>query len=139
MRLFTPRRIVFWGGFAIFVCATTYIYWKPELLDFGGVTGTVRAGLLGLWLAFTGYSIYCIPRESLWQSAQKIWELFWGWQVTVDLYISVFLSIGVVWLVTGSLIETLIWAIAIIPFANLAILLFLIFHIDEILAAFGIG
>ena len=59
--------------------------------------------------------------------------------MTLDLYISVFLSIGLVWLVTGSLIETAIWSVAILPFANLTILLFLIFHIDEILAAFGVA
>ncbi|MEL6566849.1 MAG: hypothetical protein AAFQ22_00415 [Pseudomonadota bacterium] len=138
MELFTLRRILFWGGFATFVCGSTYVYWKPELLDFASTTGIVRAGLIAVWFAFTGYSIYCIPFESLWQSATKILKLLWGWQVTVDLYISVFLSIGLVWLVTGSLVETLIWSIAIVPFANLAILLFLVFHIDEILAVFGI-
>ena len=132
------RRILFWGGFALFVGVALVTYWDAKLLRVNDTVGLARLGLISVWLAFTGYSIYCIPQESLWQSAKQILTLFWGRQVTADLYISVFLSIGLIWLVTGSLTETLLWSLVSIPYANLAILLFIILHLDEILTAFGL-
>lgn len=132
----STRRILFWGSFASFVCVAVATHWDPSLLEVNDTTGRIRAVLLVVWLAFTGYSIYCIPHESLWRSAQAILKLYWGRQVTADLYISVFLSIGLVWLVTRSAAETVLWSVFIVPFANLAILLFIILRLDDITRAF---
>ena len=139
MRILSIRRILFWGGFAICVCIAFAMYWDASFFEFNGTERGVRLALLVTWLAFTAYSLYCIPHESLWQSAQAILKLFWGRQVTADLYISVILSMGLVYLVTGSILETLLWSLFFLPFANLAILLFLILHVEDIVRAFGLN
>ena len=133
------RRLVFWGGFALFVCIALVTQWSDTLLKFDDSKGLVRAGLIVIWLSFTAYSLYCIARESLLQTATDILRLYWGRQVGADLYISVLMSIGLVYLVTSSVTETLLWSIAFIPFANLAILLFIILRLEDILSAFGLG
>lgn len=139
MRLLSARRVVFWGAFFIFVCVAFATHLTDEFWQFQGPVGFTRAMILAVWIGFTSYSIYCIPHESLWRSAQEILRLFWGRQVTADLYISVGLSIGLVWLVTGSILETLLWSLAFLPFANLAILLFIALHVPEILGGFGVA
>lgn len=129
---------MFWGGYAAFLAIIFATHWDSSLTDFSGAVGKARLALIIVWLGFLGYSVFCIPRESLWRSAKEILSLKWGWQVTVDLYISVLLSIALIWLVTGSIVETMLWSIACIPFANLAILPFLILHVEEIFAGFGL-
>jgi hypothetical protein len=134
----SARRIIFWGGFLGIVVAAISVYWKPEFLSADTPVGVTRAVLFFIWVLFTGYSIYCIPKESLFESAKRILSLHWGRQVTADLYISALLSIALVWLVTQSMVETLLWGLAIIPYVNLVILLFIILHLDQIMLGFGL-
>lgn len=136
MQILSIRRVLFWGGFAVCVSVAFATYWDASLLEFGGAAGGARLALLAVWFAFTAYSLYCIPQESLWQSAQDILKFFWGRQVTADLYISVALSIGLVWLATGSVLETLLWGLFFLPFA---IIVFLILHFDEIVGTFRLS
>lgn len=137
MRMLSLRRVLFWGGFTACSSVAFATYWDPSFFEFGSAAGRLRLFLLAVWIAFTGYSLYCIPQESLWNSAVEILKLFWGRQVAADLYISVFLSMGLVFLITGSVWETLLWGLFFLPFANLAILQFLILHTEELIGAFG--
>ena len=125
--------IVFFGFAAIAIGAN----WDPRLLDFGSKTGVVRLLLGVVWIGFLAYSIFSSSRESLFRTVRVMGNLYWGRQIGIDLYISVFLSIGVVYLVTGSLLATILWGLAFVPFANLAILLFVILHLDIIIGMLG--
>ena len=123
-----------WVAYLGFVVIAFWCLWRPEFFALGSATGLVRLALIGIWIAFLGYSIHCSRQESLFRTIGVMNKLYWGRQIGTDLYISVFLSIGLAYLVTGSVVETLLWALAFIPFANLAILPFVILYLDRIVA-----
>lgn len=129
-------RFVLWGSFFIFVAIATLTNWSDDLLRFDGPVGITRAVLIAVWIGFLIYSIYCSARENLFRTIGEMAKFHWGRQIGIDLYISVLLSIGLVYLVTGSVLETVLWAIPFIPFANQAILLFIILRLEDIIAAF---
>ncbi|MEO1043146.1 MAG: hypothetical protein AAFX52_12740 [Pseudomonadota bacterium] len=128
-----------WGGFVLFVVIALATQWNGDLLTINNGKGAVRMVLLALWLGFCGYSVLASRRENFFKTVRNMARLYWGRQIGADLYLSVFLSIGLVWLVTSSVTETILWSLAFIPFANMAILLFVILRLDDILAAFTLA
>jgi hypothetical protein len=46
---------------------------------------------LALLLLFAGYTIYASRTESFWKSLKTVLSLMWGRQVTMDLYLGIFL------------------------------------------------
>ena len=126
--------IILWAIFFGFSAIAIGLNWDPDLLDPRGTNGTVRLVLIAAWVAFTAYSIHCSRHENLFRTVGAMSKLYWGRQIGIDLYISVGLSIAFVYLVTGSIVTTLFWSLAFIPFANQAILLFVILYLDDILA-----
>jgi hypothetical protein len=132
-------RIVLWGAFFLFVAIAMVTNWDRQLIQFDSATGIARLVLIAVWFGFIAYSIYCSRKENFFRAVGKINQFHWGRQIGIDLYISVFMSIALVYLVTGSIVQALLWSLAFIPFANLAILLFVILHLDEIVAAFTTG
>ncbi|MEM8937489.1 MAG: hypothetical protein AAGC77_13905 [Pseudomonadota bacterium] len=131
-------RVIPWALFYLFLAIAVYLNWCPELLRVGTGVEITRLILIAAWLGFLGFSHYCSQRENIFRTVNTMLTYFWGRQIGIDLYISVSLSLGLVYLVTGSFAETLLWSIAFIPFANLAILPFIILHLHEISAAFGL-
>ena len=129
----TPS-IILWSVFFAFCAIAIALFGDSGSFRFEGPVGIIRAGLVVAWLAFTGYSLICSRHENLFRTVSKMSELYWGRQIGIDLYISVFLSIGLVYLVTGSIAQTVFWGLAFIPFANQAILLFVILYLDRIVA-----
>ena len=125
---------ILWSVFFGFTAIAIALNWSPRLIDFDSATGAIRLVLIIVWIAFTAYSLHCSRHENLFQTVGKMSRLYWGRQIGIDLYISVFLSIGLVYLVTGSPVQTLFWGLAFIPFANQAILLFVILYLDRIFA-----
>jgi hypothetical protein len=130
-------KLLLWGSFFLFVGIALATNWDTQLIQFNSGPGIARLVLVLAWLGFTAYSLYCSRKENIFRTVGKINQFHWGRQIGIDLYISVFLSIGLVYLVTGSIFQTLLWSLAFIPFANLAILLFVILHLDQIIAAFS--
>ena len=126
--------IVLWTIFFAFCAIAIATNWDAALFDFSGAKGSVRLVLIAAWIAFTAYSLICSRHENLFRTVGTMSKLYWGRQIGIDLYISVFLSIAFVYLVTGSIGQTLFWGAAFIPFANQAILLFVILNLDRILA-----
>ena len=126
--------IVLWTIFFAFCAIAIVTNWDAALFDFSGAKGLVRLVLIAAWIAFTAYSLICSRHENLFRTVGTMSKLYWGRQIGIDLYISVFLSIAFVYLVTGSIGQTLFWGAAFIPFANQAILLFVILNLDRILA-----
>jgi len=125
-----------WPAFILFVVIAVFTSWNDQILQFDSGVGLTRLLLIIVWLAFLAYSIICSRHENIFRTIGTMKKLYWGRQIGIDLYISVFLSIALVYLVTGSIIQTLLWSLAFIPFANLAILLFIILHLDQIVAPF---
>ncbi|MEM6914728.1 MAG: hypothetical protein AAF511_12205 [Pseudomonadota bacterium] len=128
-----------WCGFALYVVIALVTQWDNDLLRVDSSVGGVRWVLIMMWLSFCTYSLVSAVRENFFKALRTMLQSYWGRQICIDLYISVLLSIGLVWMVTSSVIETILWSLAIIPFANLAILLFVILRLDDILAAFGLA
>lgn len=131
--------IVLWSVFFAFCAIAIGLHGNAGLLDFSGTTGLIRLVLIAVWVAFTAYSLICSRHENLFRTVGTMSKLWWGRQIGIDLYISVFLSVALVYLVTGSVGQTLFWGAAFIPFANQAILLFVILYLDRILAIAGAG
>ena len=129
--------MILWAVFFGFTATAVILNWDVRLLEFGSATGIVRLTLSVVWIGFLAYSIFCSTRESLFRTVGVMGQFYWGRQIGIDLYISVFLSIGLVYLVTGSPLATILWGLAFVPFANLAILLFVILHLNTIVAMSG--
>ncbi len=129
-------KALLWPAFWAFVAVALFTHWSPQLFQFNDAVGMVRLLLIIMWVAFVGYSMICSRHENIFKTIGVMNKLYWGRQIGIDLYISVFLSIGLVYLVTGSLLHTALWSLAFVPFANMAILLFIILYLDEIVAVF---
>ena len=128
-------KLLFWAIFALFVVVAVATADLETVLRFEGATGLGKAALITVWVAFVLYSVYCSTKENLFRSIAEIGKLHWGRQVGIDLYISMGLSIALVALVTGSALATLLWSLAIIAFANQAVLLFVILNFEAIASA----
>lgn len=123
-----------WGVFAVWATVAIALNWDDQLLDFSGSAGAIKAVMIVGWLGFLAYSWHCTRHENFVRSVREIWSKLWGKQIIFDLYISVFLSIAIVYIVTGSVAVTVFWSVAMIPFANQAIMLFAIIYLDRFIA-----
>jgi len=127
---------LFWPIFWLFVFVAIFANWDTQLLNINSSAGLVRTVLFAIWVSFVAYSYYCSRKENIFRTIGVINKFHWARQIEIDLYISVFLSIALVYLVTESVLATAFWSLAFIPFANMGILLFIILHVDEIISAF---
>lgn len=126
-------RLLLWGAFAVFVAAALILDRAPGALAFEGPNA---AGKLAVWAAFAGflgYTLYCSARESLFETIGKIGAFHWGRQIGLDLYVGLALFLGLIAL-SGAPIAVLLWAAPILLFGNLATLLYLALHYDEVIA-----
>ena len=130
------KRYQAWLYFSVFL-ALAYAFGSRE----GFVTttspfATGKAVVFVIFVLFLAYSIYANSRENFFRTLATMNGLWWGRQIGIDLYISVALSLVVVYLVEGSLVVTLIWAVPIVIFANLAILPYLLLNFAAVTAYF---
>ncbi len=130
-------RFLLWLLYFLFVAVALVYSWDERLLTVEDSVDFSRLLLLAIWISFVAYSYYCSRKENFFRTVSEMSKRYWGRQIGLDLYISVGLSICLVYLVTGSVIQTLLWSLAFIPFANMAILLFIILHLDKIVDAFS--
>ncbi len=130
-------RLILWALFAAFVVAALAIDGRAGMFAFDGPYG---AGKAIAWLAFAGFlafTLYCSARESLFATIGKMSALHWGRQIGLDLYIGLVLFLALIALNEGSLLAALLWAAPVLLFGNLATLLYLAIHFDEIAAKFA--
>lgn len=107
----------------IFSSTTPYGFWK--------------AGIWALFFLFLGYSLFSSYKENFFKSVVRISDMFWGWQIGIDLYIGV----GLMWTVIffhGGLSVFLVWIIPVLIYANLATLLYIALNFDSLINHFGI-
>jgi len=92
--------------------------------------------ILFVYLAFLVFSLYATAKENFFRSIVTVNQLLWGRQVGIDLYISVFLSLALIYLIEGSFLVLLLWLLPILFFANLAILPYILLNYEEIIEHF---
>jgi hypothetical protein len=100
--------------------------------------GSYYFGKYIVWIIFFfffGYSIYCSSRENFFKSVIRISEMFWGWQIGIDLYIGLILPLLIIYL-HGGVFVLLIWIIPVLIYANLATLLYLALNYDSLINHF---
>ncbi len=125
-----------WGIFIAFFLAALGLYWHPQILEFSGNVGLIKACVWIVLLAFAGYSYYSSTRENLFRTIRTMNGLYWGRQIGIDLYIGVSLFLIFIYLHEGSIISLAFWLIPTLLFANLATLLYIVIHLESILARF---
>ena len=119
-------------GFAIFAIYTRedkYLFTSQGSYSFGKYIAWI------IFLCFFLYSIYSSAKENFFKSVIRIGELFWGWQIGIDLYIGLFFSLLIIYLHGGVLIF-LVWLIPVLIYANLATLLYFALNYDSLISHF---
>ncbi len=101
--------------------------------------GPYAAGKYITWViffAFLAYSVYCSTQANFLKSLPKINQYIWARQIGIDLYISVFFSLALIYFNSGSIWVLLLWLVPVVIYANLAILLYIAMNYDSIIAHF---
>ncbi len=130
------KRHLLWILYAFFVIAAIATH-KGEPIFHS--TGPYAAGKYIAWFmffAFLAYSLYATTQASFIKSLPKINKHIWGRQIGLDLYISVFMSIFVIYLDSGSILVLLLWLVPVLIYANLAILLYVALNYGSLVAHF---
>ena len=100
-----------------------------------GPYGTGKYIVWLLFFSFLGYTIYCSRKENFFKSIKRISEMFWGWQVGIDLYIGLLLPLLIIYLHGGSVV-LLLWIVPVLINANLFTLLYFALNYDSLVAQF---
>ena len=131
------KRYGIWGLYAVFLALALRFGGTEGLLPTSDGRALPKAFVLCLYLGFLAYSILATKRENFMRSLGQMARLWWGRQIGMDLYVSVTLSLALIYLVTGSLLALALWLLPVLVFANLAILPFVLVNFGTILGAFG--
>ncbi|TCL08658.1 hypothetical protein BXY66_0696 [Shimia isoporae] len=117
-----------WLFYTVFLAAALMFGGREGLFALPDTHATGKIALMVVFVAFTAFSLYATKAENFFRTVRTINRYLWGRQIGLDLYISVFLSLGVIYLLEGSLLITALWALPILIFANLAILPYLLLN-----------
>lgn len=130
------KRYSLWIVYALFMgLAAAYGSREPLIsTDSPYVAGKIV--LLVVYACFVAYSLHATRKENFFKSVGSINAYLWGRQIGFDLYISVFLSLAVIYLVEGSLTVLLLWLVPVLFFANLAILPYILLNYGSIVSLF---
>lgn len=121
-------RYRFWLFYAAFLAVAAMYGGREGLFSLPDSYAAGKLVLMITFVAFTAFSLYATKAENFFRTVRTINAYLWGRQIGIDLYISVFISLGVIYLFEGSLLITLLWAVPVIIFANLAILLYILLN-----------
>lgn len=97
----------------------------------------VRWIALLVLVLFTRYTVQCARRESLSRAASTIFALRWGRQVTMDLYIGLFIFDFFVYLHQGSLLVAVFWLLPTLVLGNIVPLIYLVWNFDALARVLG--
>ena len=135
MQRFLKRNLL-WFFYAGFLALAVAYGGKEGLFTTQSAYPAGKTVLLIVFFAFLAYSLYASHKENFFKSVVSINKYLWGMQIGMDLYISVFLSLGLIYLNDGSLVTVLIWAVPVLIFANLAILPYILLNYGSIVGHF---
>ena len=100
--------------------------------------GSYGFGKYTIWLlffGFLGYTIHCSRKENFFKSIKQMSQMYWGWQVGIDLYIGLLLPLLIIYLHGGGIV-LLLWIVPVLINANLFTLLFFALNYDSLVAQF---
>lgn len=132
------KRYALWIFYAVFLVCAIAFGGREGLFATESDFATVKYLILLVFLGFLAFSLYATRRENFFRSIATMNNLLWGRQVGVDLCISVFLSLTVIYLVEGSALVLLLWFVPVLIFANLAILPYILLNFGEIAGLFAL-
>ncbi len=135
MQRFLKRYLLWWFYLVFFIVAVLF-GGREGLITTAGPYAGAKAILFGVFVLFLAFSLYATHCENFFRSIGAMNRLIWGRQVGLDLYISVFLSLALIYLVEGSVWVLLLWLIPVLIFANLAILPYILLNFGEIVGLF---
>ena len=121
MKRFIKRNLL-WGIYAVFLLMAIAYGSEERAFSFTGPYAMGKVAVLIAFLAFLLYSLVSSARENFFRSVRQVNSMWWGLQIGLDLYISVFLSLAVIYLNEGSFLVLALWLVPVLFFANLAIL-----------------
>lgn len=101
--------------------------------------GPYAAGKYIIWLIFialVAYSVYCNSVENFFRSVKKINQYHREREIRLDLYISMFLNLFLIYFNEVSIMVVLIWSIPVLIFANMAMLLYIALNYDSLISHF---
>ena len=130
------KRHFLWILYGVFVIAAIATH-NSEPVFYS--SGPYAAGKYIVWTMFFGflaYSLYATSQASFIKSLPKINKYIWGRQIGLDLYISVFMSLFVIYLNSGSILVLLLWLVPVLIYANLAILLYVALNYGALVGHF---
>ncbi len=125
-----------WGLYAAFAAYAAVANWQVSTLDFSVHLGGFKALIWFALLAFLAYSFYCTTRENFFRSVRTVTSLYWGRQISADLYLGILIGLLIIVLNDGFVVA-LIWLVPLLIYANLSMLLYVALHFDEIVAGFA--
>lgn len=96
----------------------------------------VRYGALVLLVVFSVFTIYVSRAESFWKSLRIMWALKWGRQVTMDLYVGLFLFSFFIYMNENSLWVFIAWLLPMLIIGNPVTLLYFILNFESLAAHF---
>ena len=134
----TYRRYRLWLAYAAFLILAYLFGAREGFITTDSPYGFAKYVILGVYLVFLAYSLRATHHENFFNTVSTMNRLWWGRQVGIDLYISVFLSLALIWLIEGSFLVMLAWALPILIFANLAILPYFLLNYAQVLSGFGV-
>ena len=130
------RRYQVWLAYVAFVIVAALYGAREPLFAPAANLAAGKWALLVVYIAFLAFSLYATSRENALRSFGGMMRLLWGRQLAADLYISMAVSLGLIWLVEGSLAVMLLWSLPVLCFANLALLPYLLLNYSAVVGPF---
>ncbi|MEM7439666.1 MAG: hypothetical protein AAF393_08710 [Pseudomonadota bacterium] len=131
------KRYSLWIFYAAFLLLAVIFGGRESLFTSADERLTMaKTVVLIVFIGFLIYSLYATKKENFFRTLGVMNRLYWGRQVGMDLYISVFLSLAIIYLVEGSFVVTALWLVPVLIFANLAILPYLLLNFTAVVGVF---
>jgi hypothetical protein len=125
-----------WAAFFGFVWAVLYTSWHDTLFSYRSPQDIGKFVFWAAFVIFTIYSIYCSTKENIFKTFGVMYDLHWGRQIGLDLYIGLSVTALVIYLHTGSAMVALIWLVPLFLFGNLATMLYFAVNYDSLMTKF---
>lgn len=124
-----------WIIFAAFTVMGVMTMKDESILISHGPYGAGKYIIWFIFVGFFGYTYYASLKENFFKSVKRMSEMYWGWQVGIDLYIGLLLPMLIIFMHGGTLIF-LLWLVPILINANLFTLLYFALNYDSLVGYF---
>ncbi len=132
----TFKRYRLWIFYAGFLALAVFYGGREPVFTTESGYAAGKYAVLTVFFVFLAYSLFATSKENFFKSVVSINRFYWGRQIGADLYISVFLSLALIYLNEGSFAMLMLWIIPVLIFANLAILPYIILNYGSIVSQF---